>query len=151
MKYDVYLAAPWFHEGEPERLDKVEACLDSFENLKVFSPRRETLVDAASTDDKLEQSFLANVRHVKASDFVVAIVSTKDSGTLFECGLAYGCDVPILYYYDTPDKPFNLMLAKSCKQLGYVTNVDELKERIQTILDLGIDNVNVEDFKGEIE
>ena len=43
------------------------------------------------------------------------------------------------------------MLAKSCKQLGYVTNVDELKERIQMILDLGIDNVNVEDFKGEIE
>lgn len=87
-KYNVYLAAPWFHEGEPERLDKVEACLDSFEDLKVFSPRRETLVDTSSTEDKMEQSFLANVRHVKASDFVVAIVTTSDKGTLFECRLS---------------------------------------------------------------
>lgn len=84
-KYNVYLAAPWFHEGEPERLDKVESCLDSFEDLKVFSPRRETLVDATSTDDKLEQSFLSNVRHVKGADFLVAIVTTPDKGTLLEC------------------------------------------------------------------
>lgn len=66
-------------------------------------------------------------------------------------GLAYGADVPILYYYDTPDKPFNLMLAKSCKRLGYVTNIDDLKETIQAIILNGIDNIQAEEFKGEIE
>lgn len=76
--YNVYLAGPWFYGDQPKILDKVEKCLDSFEELNVFSPRRETLVSTESTDDKLTQSFNSNVSHVKDSDFIVALVDDSD-------------------------------------------------------------------------
>lgn len=151
--YDVYLAGPWFHEGQPERLEKVEKCLDNFIEKglsRVFSPRRETLVEPNAQMDTRKQAFLGNVRHVSASDFIVAIVDGDDKGTLFECGLAYGVNVPILYYYEG-DKPFNLMLAESCEELGYVTNIEDLEKRIKDIIKNGIDNIKPDSYKGEIE
>lgn len=153
-KYNVYLAGPWFHGNQPEILDKVEKCLDDFgeDNLKVFSPRRETLVKPDAQEDARRQSFLGNVRHVKASDFVVALVDDSDKGTLFECGIAYATEVPILYYSEKAEStPFNLMLAESCEKLGYVTNVNQLQERITEILSKGLDNMKAKRFEGEIE
>ena len=153
-KYDVYLAGPWFHGNQPEILDKVEKCLDSFgeDNLKVFSPRRETLVSKTSTEDETDQSYLSNIRHVKAADFVVALVDDSDKGTLFECGIACALDVPLLYYSEKAEtEPFNLMLAESCEKLGYVTNVEQLHERITEILNKGLDNIKAKRFEGEIE
>lgn len=148
----VYLAGPWFYGDQPEKLSKVETLLDSFEKLNVFSPRRESLVKPNATDDDRRESFDSNVYNVITSDFVVALVDDSDKGTLFECGLAYAEHVPILYYSENAEKkPFNLMLAESCRTLGYVTNIDELNERIKLILDKGIDSLNVKRFEGEIE
>ena len=150
--YNVYLAGPWFRGDQPEKLSKVESCLDSFKELKVFSPRRETLVKPDSGKDARRKAFEGDVLHVYVSDFIVAIVDDSDKGTLFECGLAYGAKVPILYYSEhAEDRPFNLMLAESCTELGYVTNVDDLKERIEKILEVGLTNMHAEEFKGVIE
>lgn len=147
-----YLAGPWFCGRQEERLSKVESCLDSFSSLEVFSPRRETLVRPDAGESTRRQAFEGNVHHVNTSDFVVALVDDSDKGTLFECGLAYAANVPILYYSENADnRPFNLMLAESCIELGYVTNIETLKERIQCILDKGLENVHAERFKGAIE
>lgn len=148
----VYLAGPWFHGNQAEILSKVESCLDGFKELNVFSPRRETLVQPDAKEDARRQSFLGNVKHVNDSDFVVALVDDSDKGTLFECGLAYNANVPILYYSEFAEKrPFNLMLAESCTELGYVTNIDSLKERIEEILAKGLVNMKAERFEGVIE
>lgn len=150
--YNVYLAGPWFYGDQPEKLSKVEACLDSYGELHVFSPRRETLIVPDATKDARRYSFEMNVKHVADADFIVALVDDSDKGTLFECGLAYAADVPILYYCETAKtKPFNLMLAESCLELGYVTSVDELKERINEILRVGLEDMKSERFEGEIE
>ncbi len=148
----VYLAGPWFYGKQGERLSKVESCLDSFPELEVFSPRRETLVKPDAGENTRRQAFEANVHHVNTADFVVALVDDSDKGTLFECGLAYNANVPILYYSENAENGvFNLMLAESCIKLGYVTNVDSLKERIETIVKNGLNNVHAKRFKGEIE
>lgn len=148
----VYLAGPWFYGDQPEKLSKVENCLDSYKELKVFSPRRESLVKPDATHDDRKQSFMANVLNVYDADMIVALVDDSDKGTLFECGLAYAKDVPILYYSELANvKPFNLMLAESCTQLGYVTSVDALKNKIDEILRVGLENMQSEKFEGEIE
>lgn len=150
--YNVYLAGPWFYGDQPEKLSKVESCLDSFKELTVYSPRRETQVKANSTKEERRMTFLADVKHVNEADFIVALVDDSDKGTLFECGLAYNASVPILYYSEYAEKkPFNLMLIESCEKLGYVTNISELKERIKTLLEVGIENMNGREFKGIVE
>lgn len=149
--YKVYLAGPWFYGDQSEKLSKVEKCLDKY-LPDVFSPRRETLVKLDAKKDARRQSFLGNVKHVKDADFVVALVDDGDKGTLFECGLAYAYNVPILYYCETAKKkPFNLMLAESCTQLGYVTNINDLREKILEIINDGLENMHAERFEGEIE
>lgn len=150
--YKVYLAGPWFYGNQAEILSKVESCLDSFSELEVFSPRRETLIKPNAKEDARRQAFDGNVHHVNSSNFVVALVDDSDKGTLFECGLAYAAKVPILYYSENAEKrPFNLMLAESCTELGYVTNIESLKERIELILSKGLGNMHAEKFEGEIE
>ena len=148
----VYLAAPWFYGDQPHKLSRVEACLDSIEGLEVFSPRRETQIQDGAPEEARRKTFLANVENIKSSDFIVAIVDDSDKGTLFECGLAYAFGVPILYYSEYAEKkPFNLMLVESCEQLGYVTNIDDLKVRISELLEVGIENMHGCKFKGVVE
>lgn len=150
--YNVYLAGPWFYGDQPEKLGRVESCLDSFKELNVYSPRREIQVKPNSTKKERRVTFLADVKHVNEADFVVAIVDDNDKGTLFECGLAYNANVPILYYSEYAEKkPFNLMLIESCEKLGYVTNISELEERIKILLEVGIENMNGREFKGVVE
>ena len=151
-KLNVYLAGPWFYGDQPEKLSKVEALLDSYDMLDVFSPRRESLVTPDSTMSKRTQTFEGNVEHVRDADFIVALVDDSDKGTLFECGLAYAFDVPILYYCETAQKkPFNLMLAESCTALGYVTSLEELKQRIDKIVRIGPWRMCEGAFKGVVE
>lgn len=148
----VYLAGPWFYGDQPEKLSKVESCLDSFKELDVYSPRRETQVKPDSTKAERRVTFLADVKHVKEADIIVALVDDSDKGTLFECGLAYAFGVPILYYSEYAEKkPFNLMLIESCEKLGYVTNVEELKERIEKLLEVGLESMNGREFRGVVE
>ena len=53
----VYLAAPWFYGDQPEKLDRVESCLDSFKALDVFSPRRESLLSGNATKESRTETF----------------------------------------------------------------------------------------------
>lgn len=148
----IYLAGPWFYGDQPEKLSKVEACLDSYKELKVFSPRRETLISSNATHKDRRYAFDQNLIHIYDSDFIVAIVDDSDKGTLFECGLAYAKNIPILYYSEyAHTKPFNLMLAESCDELGYVTNIEGLKARIDEIIEKGLENMQSERFEGVVQ
>lgn len=152
MKTKVYLAGPWFYGDQPERLGKVEACLDSYKELDVYSPRRQKQVTAGASFADRRETFESNVKNVNDADFIVALVDDSDKGTLFECGLAYAYNVPILYYSETAKtRPFNLMLAESCTELGYVTDIEMLRARIEEMLEKGLENMKAESFDGVIE
>lgn len=147
----VYLAGPWFHEGQLGRLESVKSSLLNA-GFEVFSPKDENLVQADSKLDWREQAFNANIEHIDKASFVLAITDGKDVGTIFETGYAYAHNIPVVYFAETlGDNEFNLMLAQS--GVHVVRSFDQLTSdlRSQDLLYSVINNTKFTTFVGDIE
>ncbi len=122
----IYLAGPWFTEGQPERLAKIEKLMDELE-LTYYSPRLDGIdLTPDATEADRNAVFTDNVDHLKRAKLVVAVVDGFDTGTIWETGTAYGLDIPVAYYSETlADGTFNVMLAKSGKAV--IENMTDLK------------------------
>lgn len=109
LKY-VYVAAGWFQPGSLERLEQVEAVLNTC-GLRLFSPRKELLFQPGKTTPK--EVLDANMNALKKVDFCVAITDDKDVGMLVEVGICIALNVPLVLVWLTgaPDQKFNIMLA----------------------------------------
>lgn len=105
----VYIAAGWFTpEQEVARIEMIEAC--RIAGIKVYSPKDDMLhIDGETTPSVI---FTENISQILQCDYMLASTEGKDMGTLFECGVAYTEDIPIIYYSKIKGK-FNLMLAQS--------------------------------------
>lgn len=144
----IYLAAPWFSPPQEEIHNEVLATLDRSEH-NIFAPRRELEVKPNDNQAIQKQAFAGNCRELERSNLVVAVTDYKDIGTLWECGYAYRCNTPILYYASTlGDRPFNLMLAQS--GFGVVRNVEELW-RVVRESTLGSMVRQVQSWRGEVQ
>lgn len=158
-RYDIYLAGPWFNQEQLERIQRVELILDEFAKdcgipLKVFKPRVETLIKDNPSEEDFTDTFKQNCLSIQDSAIVLAITDGKDVGTIFEAGFAYALNKPIIYYAETlGDKPFNLMLAKSCEDI--ITSETDLKFLIAQIncIRTGFAEkyVRLTNYDGEIE
>ena len=94
----VYLASPFFNDEEVKAVEAVEEILRS-KGLDFFSPMRNQM-------DKLEagtrhwsiETFMNDVKFIKACEIVVAIYhgNYSDSGTAWEMGYAYATDEPVI-------------------------------------------------------
>ncbi|AGL62864.2 nucleoside 2-deoxyribosyltransferase [Lactiplantibacillus plantarum] len=126
----IYLAGPWFTEGQPERLAKIEKLMDELE-LTYYSPRLDGIdLTPDATEADRNAVFTDNVDHLKRAKLVVAVVDGFDTGTIWETGTAYGLDIPVAYYSETlADGTFNVMLAKSGKAV--IENMTDLKAFLQ--------------------
>ncbi|AGE37888.1 nucleoside 2-deoxyribosyltransferase [Lactiplantibacillus plantarum] len=126
----IYLAGPWFTEGQPERLAKIEKLMDELE-LTYYSPRLDGIdLTPHATEADQNAVFTDNVDHLKRAKLVVAVVDGFDTGTIWETGTAYGLDIPVAYYSETlADGTFNVMLAKSGKAV--IENMTDLKAFLQ--------------------
>ncbi|XKL33116.1 nucleoside 2-deoxyribosyltransferase [Lactiplantibacillus plantarum] len=126
----IYLAGPWFTEGQPERLAKIEKLMDELE-LTYYSPRLDGIdLTPDATEADRNAVFTDNVHHLKRAKLVVAVVDGFDTGTIWETGTAYGLDIPVAYYSETlADGTFNVMLAKSGKAV--IENMTDLKAFLQ--------------------
>lgn len=139
-----YIAAGWFSPEQRERLDEIlHEC--KMADIEVYSPKDELLFEEGK-DLSPAKVFDANVNNIKECDFVIASTEGKDMGTLFECGYAYKCNKPIVYYFVSKGK-FNLMLAESA------TAVCDCKERLKVYLKnvTGLNRVPYMPYKGKIE
>lgn len=127
----VYLAGPWFHPGQRERLEGVQALLLS-QGLKVFSPKDEILFEKGKTT--AYDILRANVAGIMQSQFLVVITDGKDVGTMFEAGYACRADVPIVYFWEEGEEAtkrgvkFNVMLAATG---AIATNWTDLETQIE--------------------
>lgn len=93
----IYLAGPWFTEGQPERLAKIEKLMDELE-LTYYSPRLDGIdLTPDATEADRNAVFTDNVDHLKRAKLVVAVVDGFDTGTIWETGTAYGLDIPVAY------------------------------------------------------
>ncbi|GAA3606719.1 nucleoside 2-deoxyribosyltransferase [Secundilactobacillus similis DSM 23365 = JCM 2765] len=122
----IYLAAPFFSDGQNDRVNQVVSLLK--ENPTVASDG--IFVPSEHQHDDLEfgsfkwqvATFNSDVRQVRKADAVVAIIDYQleetaenepDSGTIFEIGAAFQAGVPVVLIQFDETKKLNLMLAQS--------------------------------------
>lgn len=115
-----YFASPFFR---PDQIEREERCKKKLRDLgiEVFSPKEACIVKPNEEKEKQLEVFNSNIENIFDSDFIFVVTDTKDIGTIFEAGVAYGANktrtkqIKIVYYCETlpPGMPFNLMLARS--------------------------------------
>jgi len=145
----VYLASGWFNKLQDESLTFIEEVAFDNKNLKVFSPRKEIVLQKDATMEQQREVFYQNCKEIQESDFIIVNTEGKDPGTLFEAGFASANKKKIIYVWFTEDKnvKFNIMLSQS----GIATFTDKVKFRdyIRTITSME-DLIEVE-YKGFVE
>lgn len=109
----VYLASGWFTPSQLEEVKMIEQICEGFEEINLYSPRKENLCSPTATQREQCHAFNENIKHVHESDLIIANTNNKDMGTIFEAGVAYWANTPIIYFASGLKGPFNLMLAQS--------------------------------------
>lgn len=121
----VYIAAPFFNEGQLKIVEEIKAKLSS-ERVGFFSPKDESMFKQG---DDPKTILDLNCKAIRDASYVIVVTDDKDVGTIWEAGYAYALGKPILYVwlgYDRTMK-FNIMLAAS----GAVShNYEELLAQI---------------------
>lgn len=147
-EYDFYIAGPFFNE---KQIDVIKGIENAIENagMTYFSPRLTGVVDSESSDATMEEIFAHDLEAIDRARCIIAVTDGKDMGTLFECGYAFATCVPIIYVALELNGKFNLMLAKSARQV--LTSFDEINESLAEIKKLGFAGIPKKDYGGEIE
>lgn len=130
-KKELYLAAPFFNDGEWKLVDTLKLLCEGF-GYKVFSPKDELLVTPESSMEERQAAFDGNTQAIDRADLVLAVIDDFDPGTIFEMGHAYAKGVPILAYSNVMGRGLNLMLAQSC--IGFANGIEDLKEHLGKIV-----------------
>ncbi len=139
----LYFASPFFNPEQVEREERLKAKLRRL-GFEVWSPKENSICPPTANKQTRAEVFKDNVQNILNSDAVFVVTNGKDMGTIFEAGLAYQANKPIIYYCEGLNGPFNLMLAESGQLV--LTNDDfDAPMIIDAILG------TTTDFKGEIE
>lgn len=125
-KHNVYLASPFFKPDQIERVELVENLLEKH-GYTYFSPRKELVCPPNATHEQRKKTFEGNHNGILDAEMVIAITDGKDVGTIWEMGVAYEANIPVVGVALTlGNAPFNLMLSESC--FTTVRTVEELEE-----------------------
>ena len=149
-KGKVYLAGGWF---SPEQMERLEFVRDELRRLgfDVFSPKDENLVSSDSTKDFKRVAYEGNLEAIRNASFVFCITNCKDMGTIHESGYASAMNIPIVYFAERLNGPFNLMLAQS--GIHVITDRDSIARDLTNVKVLSaiLTNNVVSDYDGEVE
>lgn len=130
----VYLASGWFTPRALEEVEALENLLGDL-GLDVASPRKIFICPPSAPLDVQKDTFKGNVEHIRTADFVLCNTRDKDMGTIFEAGVAYNADVPIVYFAQGLTGNFNLMLAQSGAKV--TTSYEDLRDYLARSIDAG--------------
>ena len=130
----VYLASGWFTPKALEEVEALEILLADL-GLDVASPRKIFICPPNAPLDVQKDTFKGNVDHIRTADFVLCNTRDKDMGTIFEAGVAYNANVPIVYFAQGLTGNFNLMLAQSGVKV--TTSYDELRDYLKRSIESG--------------
>ena len=123
----IYLAGPFFSDLQIKRIHQTKELLAQNPTIDadhIFLPMEQDSEAQfeIGTLPWQQQTFNMDVRHIHQADCIVAVldydhnqegVCMPDSGTIFEIGVAYQANIPIiLVHYEEVDT-LNLMLAQS--------------------------------------
>lgn len=123
---NIYLAAPFFSDGQNDRVNEVVSLLRANPTVAkngIFIPSEHQQADLEFGTFKWQvATFNSDVRQIHKADAVVAILDYQyeetqenepDSGTIFEIGAAWEAGVPVILAQYDESKKLNLMLAQS--------------------------------------
>jgi nucleoside 2-deoxyribosyltransferase len=114
-KAKVYLASGWFSPAAAEELTQLENIFDKREWIDLASPRRIFVCPPDADKEVQDKTFVGNLQHITAADFLLVNTRDKDIGTIWEAGFGFAHQKPIIYFCaGLPEgAKFNLMLARS--------------------------------------
>lgn len=118
-----YVAAPIF---TPSQLDDVEAVVAVLHDRGYvsYSPARDgVLLTPDDPAEKRDEVFYSNRVAIEASDVLVCLLDTKDTGTIWEIGLATGRNLPIIAVTLQQER-MNVMLERGV--IAHVTSLESL-------------------------
>jgi nucleoside 2-deoxyribosyltransferase len=127
----IYLAGPLFTVAERRwNLDLANAL--RAHGLRVFLPQEEATRRASGKAHDARDRFEMSIELIGRCDAVVAVLDGPDidSGTAFECGVAWKAGKPIVGLRTDPrvvgglGQPVNLMLSQACASLVEVPQVE---------------------------
>lgn len=152
IRYDIFLAGPFFNEQQVMLCrDIYELLIDK--GFKVFWSYEETGQTKIEDDADAWSLFYRNAEAVKESRMMLAIMdwlnmpgskvvlqqlqdlrSSKetplcipDSGTVWECGMAYAMEKPVYLFTTRPrDRRVNIMLTQCSR--GVIHGMEQLKK-----------------------
>jgi nucleoside deoxyribosyltransferase len=137
-KKKVYLAAGWFNPVQAEELDRLELIFDSRQEwIDLSSPRRIFVCPPDAPKETQDATFVGNLQHIAAADFLLVNTRDKDIGTIWESGFAFAHQKPIIYFCAGLPKgaKFNLMLARSGVKV--CTSFEDLEDYLDRCHDAG--------------
>lgn len=110
----IYLASPFFNEEQVEREERIKKKLRDL-GFEVYSPKEACFCPPNASQELRQKTFNDNIKNILSSNAVFAITNGKDMGTIFEAGVAYQANIPIIYLCEGLTGQFNLMLAQSAR------------------------------------
>ena len=124
----IYLASPFFNSVENEVVEKAETILRN-RGFEVYSPREHEIREAweVGTPPWAERTFQDDVQAILDSDIVVMLYwgDYSDSGTAWECGYAYGMNIPVVCVHVGVMHVSNLMVHCSAITNIYLEDLED--------------------------
>lgn len=120
----IYIAGPFFKEGERERIEKLREFFNSdpyFKDFDFFYPMDHFIPNGKemSNWDWANAVFKMDIKELEQCDMVVAIYDKhySDSGTSWELGYAFGLGIPTLLLCTDLNADNSIMPIVSAKYL----------------------------------
>jgi len=128
----IYCASGWFAPNQLSAIEMIEETVDELK-INTFKPRFANLAKEDDVGDKLDMIFKGNIDAIDNCNLMIVSTVDKDPGTLFEAGMAYAKNIPIIYFnpFMESREKFNLMLARS--GLGVCITKAELKDFLMNL------------------
>lgn len=121
----LFLAGPFFSDGEVERLDRVKAALEAA-GFEVYSTyHRNARIDLGSVRERTAR-FRLLCDEIRKCDGLFAVLDGRDAGTIWEMGYAHAHGKPVIAFCET-DPFFSLMIDGSA---ACVTGIESIDGRI---------------------
>ena len=119
IKYDVYLAAPWFNSIQRASKDKIISVLENL-NLSYYNPEEDEFnqLPRPRNKEQMLECYRRDIKAIEESKVIVCSTVQMDSGTLLEMGYALALNKRVIEYNDNPEDIRgcrNLMLVGACE------------------------------------
>ena len=138
----VYLASGWFTEVQKKLMEEIYEVLTFRADVELFAPFYNGIVlKPDAPREEWKKVFELDVNMIGECDLMVANIEDFEPGTIFETGVAYKSNVPVIAYSSVKGRGLNLMLAQSC--IGFANSRDELRNHVDTFVkDPTIERIN---------